>query len=557
MYKHYFFKKIVVCSIIFLFFGVNCVTTMSNLINDELNFNLEINKKFLESILHIEIQRPIFERPPGIEWIKTFGGESFNDEAYDVKLTKDGGFIIAGMTRTYSSDYYEAGWLIKTDSNGAEEWNHTYGEPGALNIDTARSVQQTSDDGYVFTGSTFSYNIDNDLKVWLVKTDANGSEEFNKVYGGNRGFSVQQTKDGGYIICGDGPLLEGLLLKTDNNGNESWRKLFWGYPGNKASGFSVNETIDGGFVFTGSLFYVDEDIEPDIFMIKTDRNGTEEVNVTFGGKNIYARGQSVCQTSDGGYIILGYTLLKEPYDGAYAWLIKTDINGNEVWNKTFGEKDYDYLGEDVLQCDDGGYIIAGSCKFKYGEDSSWLIKTDSFGNKTWQITIQATEQYEKMMYSVDKTVDGGYILSGEIFNGLGDALLVKIASSDAPYNPEIDGPSKGIPDKDYNYTFVTSDPNDEQLYYWIEWGDGSKTGWLGPFDSGVEITESHVWNKRGFYIIKAKAKNTNGLESGFSELEINIPRNRKSIDNLFLRFLEKHPQLFPILKQLLGLQLDI
>lgn len=546
MHKYYLFKKILAYCLIFLFFCVNSVTTMSKLIDDDLNFTLEINNKLLESISHIRIQRPIFKISPGVEWVKTFGGESFNDEAYDVKLTKDGGFILAGMTRTYGPDHYEAGWLIKTDSNGTEEWNQTYGEPGTLKTDYSRSVQQTSDDGYVFAGSTRSYNVYDDSEVWLVKTDENGYEEFNKVYGGLRGYSVQQTKDGGYIVCGDGPLAGGLLLKTDENGNESWRKEFWGYPGNQAVGHSVNETIDGGFVFTGPLFYADEDIKTDIFLIKTDKNGTEEINVTFGKADWAEKGYSVYNTDDGGYIIAGF--VNDPDDWLKAWLIKTDEKGVMTWNKTFGEKNYDYFGEDVLQCDDGGYILAGYTIFDDNEYSSWLIKTDSYGNKLWQIIIPATEQYEKKMYSVDKTVDGGYIFAGETFNGLGDAILVKIAPSNAPYNPDIDGPSRGIPYEEYDYTFVTTDPNDEQVFYWIEWGDGSNSGWLGPFDSDIEITESHIWDTRGLYTIKAKAKNINGLESGFSQLEVTIPRTRASSYLWYHWFLDR----FQMLERLLS-----
>ena len=539
MYKHYLFRKILVYCIIFLFFSVNSLTTMSKLIDDDFNLALEINKKPLKSISYIEIQRPILEEPPGIQWIKTFGDEPFYDEGYDVKLTRDGGFIITGMTRSYGPDHYEAGWLIKTDSNGFEEWNQTYGEPGGLNKDWGHSVQQTSDSGYVFTGTSFSYNPNNDMMIWLVKTDVNGTEEFNKVYGKGRGFSVQQTKDGGYIVCGDGPSAQPLLLKTDENGNESWRRTYW----SSGAGNSVDETIDGGFVFIGDVD-IEGDDDIDIFLIKTDRNGTEEIKTTFGKADWFERGDSVHYTDDGGYIIAGF--VNNPDDWIKAWLIKTDENGIEVWNRTFGEKNYKYFGEDVLQCDDGGYILTGYYIYSFNEYSSWLIKTDSYGNKIWQVTIPYTEKSNKIIHSVDKTVDGGYILAGDIGpGGIGDALLVKIAPSDAPYNPDIDGPTRGIPDEEYNYTFVTSDPNDEQVYYWIEWGDSSNTGWLGPFDSDVEITESHIWDTRGLYTIKAKAKNINGLESGFSELEVNIPRTRiSSYHWLFERF--------PILERLLG-----
>jgi len=505
-----------------------------------LGYNTGIKEKITVSIV---------EEPPGIQWIKTFGGEPFNDEGYDVKLTKDGGFIIAGMTRSYGPDHYEAGWLIKTDSNGSEEWNQTYGEPGGLNIDLSNSVQQTVDGGYIFAGMTQSYSsADKDVEVWLVKTDENGNEEFNKVYGGNRGYSVQQTRDGGYIVCGDGLLSSALLLKTDCDGNESWRRTYWGYPGNQAVGYSVNETIDGGFVFTGPIYYEGKDTDTDIFLIKTDRNGTEEINITFGKTIRYEVGNSVHNTNDGGYIIAGF--INNPDDWIKSWLIKTDENGNMEWNRTFGEKNYDYFGEDVLQCDDGGYILTGYCIYEYIEYSSWLIKTDSYGNKIWQVTIPYTQKSHKTIYSVDKSTNGGYILAGDITpGGIGDALLVKIASGDAPYNPDINGPSRGIPDEEYDYTFVTSDPNDEQVYYWIDWDDGSNTGWLGPFDSDVEITRSHIWDKRGVYTIQAKAKNINGFESGYGELEVNIPRTRASSYLWYEWLLER----FPLLERLLGL----
>lgn len=439
----------------------------------------------------------ILEEPPGIQWTKTFGDEPFRDEGYDVKLTRDGGFIIAGMTKSYGPDHYEAGWLIKTDSNGSEEWNKTYGEPGALDGDWGESVQQTSDGGYIFTGTSFSYNPNNNMELWLVKTDANGSEEFNKVYGWGRGFSVQQTMDGGYIIvCRDGA----LLIKTDENGNESWRKTYW----SSGTGTTVDVTIDGGFVFTGYVAINEDDT--DIFLIKTDRNGTEEIKTTFGNAEWYERGYSIHNTDDGGYIITGFA--NNPDDWIKAWLIKTDENGTMEWNKTFGEKNYDYFGRDVLQCDDGGYIIAGEFGNLYEDCSAWLLKTDSNGNEEWEVTIPYTVHSNKVFNSVDKTIDGGYILAGEIGpGGIIDVLLVKIAPSDSPYNPDIDGPTRGIPDEEYNYIFVTSDPNDEQVYYWIDWDDGSNTGWLGPFDPDVEITRSHIWDTRGLYTVKAKAKN--------------------------------------------------
>ena len=228
-------------------------------------------------------------------------------------------------------------------------------------------------------------------------------------------------------------------------------------------------------------------------------------------------------------------------------MIKTDENGTMDWNRTFGEKNYDYCCEDVLQCDDGGYILAGEFCDLYEDCSAWLLKTDSNGTEEWQVTIPYTEKSNKVFNSIDKTVDGGFILAGDIGpGGICDALLVKIASGDAPYNPDINGPSRGIPDEEYNYTFVTSDPNDEQVYYWIDWADGSNSGWLGPFDPDVEITRSHIWDTRGVYTIQAKAKNINGFESGYGELEVNIPRTRASSYYWFLDH-------FPMLERLFNI----
>ena len=128
---------------------------------------------------------------------------------------------------------------------------------------------------------------------------------FMKTFGGtlwDYGNSVQQTKEGGYIIVGETSLIENgssdiWLIKTDFHGNEEWIKTFDGSNRDYAS--SIQETIDGGYVFTGSK---GTDYHSDIWLIKTDAQGNKEWNQLFGGVD-YDFGNFVCQTNDNGYII--------------------------------------------------------------------------------------------------------------------------------------------------------------------------------------------------------------------------------------------------------------
>jgi len=361
---------------------------------------------------------------PSIEWDKTFGGGSW-DTGVSVQQTSDGGYIIAGSTDSYGAGSADV-WLIKTDTDGNDIWKKTF---GGSDGDRGQSVQQTSDGGYIIAGSTDSYGA-GIVDVWLIKTDADGNDIWDKTFGGSdvdRGWSVQQTSDGGYIIAGDTQSygagnMDVWLIKTDADGNDIWKKTFGGSGGDV--GESVQQTSDGGYIIAGNTSSYGAGIV-DVWLIKTDADGNDIWEKTFGGSH-WDSGESVQQTSDGGYIIAGYTF-SFGEGGFDVWLIKTDADGNDIWNKTFGGSEHDY-GRAVQQTSDGGYIIAGDTEsYGAGKSDVWLIKTDADGERIWDKTIGGSD--DEFGVSVQQTSDGGYIIAGETESfgaGKSDVWLIKV-----------------------------------------------------------------------------------------------------------------------------------
>jgi len=355
---------------------------------------------------------------------KTFGG-SESDEGFSVEETTDSGFIIAGYTYSYGNGGQDL-YLIKTDMNGNELWSRTFGES---NNDVGVSVAETDDGGFIITGSTSSYG-NGSYDVYLLKTDMNGNELWSRTFGGigsDYGNSVEETTDGGFIITGStssygNGSYDVYLLKTDMDGNELWSRTFGGSEGD--AGFSVEETTDGGFIITGNTGSYGNGSR-DVYLIKTDSNGTELWSKTFGGSE-GDYGYSVAEADDEGFIITGYTR-SYGNEGADVYLLKTDMNGNELWSKTFGGIGYD-IGAFVEETLDGGFIITGSSSYGNGGIDAYLIRTNMNGTELWSKTFGGSE--DDYGYSVEETSDGGFIITGLTYSyGNGgenaDVYLVK------------------------------------------------------------------------------------------------------------------------------------
>ena len=364
----------------------------------------------------------------GQGWEQTYDIVPTEEYGKSIQQTMDGGYIILGNGMDYE-------FLIKTDSIGNEEWFQIF---DSELYNEGESVQQTMDGGYIITGYTSSL-VTESFEVFLMKTNENGEEEWSQTFGGtenDRGLSVQQTSDGGYIITGDtGSFGNGgkdvYLIKTNENGEEEWSQTF----GGEESDYSkfVQQTSDGGYIITGDTGSFGNGGK-DVYLIKTNENGEEEWSQTFGGEESdYSK--FVQQTSDGGYIITGDTG-SFGNGGKDVYLIKTNENGDSLWTKTFGGIGDDF-GRSVQQTSDGGYVIFVK-DLSSGESihtvngfgiSMTLIKTDENGDQECYQTF-GTENILMMTYSGQQTLDGGYVLLGRMFdftygNSSSEVLLIK------------------------------------------------------------------------------------------------------------------------------------
>jgi len=370
-----------------------------------------------------------FAQPgPDALWTRTYGGAS-DDAAYSVQETRDEGYIVAGFTMPLGADDKDF-YLVKTDANGKQVWGQRY---GGNDPDECYSVRQTSDGGYILGGYTYSFGAGN-KDFWLVKTDANGRQLWSKTFGGggeDECRSVQQTSEGGYILAGTTESFgagwhDAWIVKTDPNGKELWSRTFGGEGEDRC--YSIDQTSDGGYILGGDTS-PHESGGSDFWLVKTDAKGNRLWSRTLGGENDEFF-HSLQQTSDGGYILAGFAF-------SWSWsggengilLMKTAAKGDSLWSRTFGGKRAGSYPS-VRQTSDGGYILGGytwsSGVGTPDHSNMYLVKTDGNGKQLWSKTYGG--KWPDECYSVQQTSDGGYILAGCTYSfgsGRGDIWLVK------------------------------------------------------------------------------------------------------------------------------------
>jgi predicted secreted protein len=309
-----------------------------------------------------------------VEWNQTYGGTD-NEASGDMCLTSDEGYAMVGGTYSFGAGSQDF-WLVKTDANGTMQWNMTYGGTGS---EYAYHVVQTVDGGYALLGQTSSFGAGS-YDFWLVKTDANGTMQWNMTYGGtgsDTGIHVLQTEDEGYALAGHtgsfgAGSLDAWLIKTDTEGNVQWNMTYGGT--GSEYGQCLERTSDGGYGIAcmtnsfgaGSL---------DFWFVKIDSSGNMQWNQTYGGTGMDGPTHFI-QTIDGGYAMVGFTTSSSNQD---ACLLKTDSAGTLEWNMTYGGAGTE-IAYALLQTSDGGYLFTcNTNSFGAGGNDIWLVKTDELG----------------------------------------------------------------------------------------------------------------------------------------------------------------------------------
>jgi len=313
--------------------------------------------------------------------------------------SRSGTYQIRAMAKNKREAFSELSSAHTVSISSSESWTKTF---GGTNDERGYSIKQTVDGGYIIAGTYSQFDA---YDVYLAKTDGLGNLQWSKVFtraGWDEGHSVQLTTDGGYIIAGyaSGNL---YLLKTDGAGNLVWEKTF--DTGYSECGYEVQPTTDGGYIMVGTIMRTWSNLA--ICLIKTDGNGILVWQKIIEGSNNKVKAFSVKPTTDGGYIIAGEALIAG-YDDDIK-LIKTDGQGSILWEKTFGSTDCDDFAWSIIQTNDGGYAVTGQM-----DDLMCLIKTDNAGNSIWQKKFNIGDEGNNgsVGWSVQQTRDGGYLIAG-------------------------------------------------------------------------------------------------------------------------------------------------
>lgn len=353
-----------------------------------------------------------------ILWNQTYGGSDY-DWGYRVIECSGGGFAIAGSNNRNI-------WLIRTDRDGNHLWNQTYAK-GYLG--EAYALVECSTGGFLLCG-VYDSGGPSQSDTILIRTNADGVELWNQTYGDTNydvGYSVIETSSGGFAFCGStegyGAVFDDAwLVQTDSDGNHIWNRTYGGLGHDYA--YMLVECSTGGFALVGSTrsFGV---IATDMWLVRVDVDGIPLWNRTFGGVD-WDEGFSLIELDDGGFALQGTT--RDGASNEDYWLVRTNATGQHLWNQTYGGLNQEW-GVGIIEASDGGFILSGASEsYGAGDWDAWIVHTDEYGNHLWNLTCGDT-LFEECFWFIECS-DGGFVFPGDTESygaGYSDAWLFRIS----------------------------------------------------------------------------------------------------------------------------------
>ena len=491
--------------------------------------------------------------------------------------------------------------MVTNEQAVANEKTHAFILPEILGMNRGW-IEQASGFWDASRGINFLDAVDENT-AWAVGYDGSGGGVYETLFtttadGGSSWYASKIIIDEGYAL--------GNICGLD--GNTAWAAVF--STGEQDENCGIYKTTDGGeswthqfegpYSFANNVWFFDEndgvalgDQADDYFEIWTSDDGgdswTRVPEEDFSGHEVVPGeyGWTGCMEAVGDNTIVFGTHAPEGYafisqDRGHTWFgsftgcegsgLNPGVNALAFKDSNHGLAAHDNGATlDLYTTSDGGvnWEEITPTGTPYASGLSYVPGTD---NK--YISTGGAEGYSGASYSLDggqnwmeftevtgiqllscDFIDGGIGWAGSFNTDEFTGGMYKYIPDDnePPEIPSITGQTNGNAGTEYTYTFNSEDPDGDDVYYYVMWDDGYTEVWDGPHASGADADIAHTYANQGDYTIKAKARDDMGAESAWGELVVTMPRNKAVNFPFFLRILENHPNLFPVLRQLLGL----
>jgi len=491
-------------------------------------------------------------------WVEPVGGTGW-DQGNSICIGPDGdiyvtgffsGTVYFGETKLTSKGYVDI-FIAKIDPNGNWLWAKKSG--GSLGNDGADSIKVDSNGNIYIEG-------------WFYEEAYFGNIVISS-YGKSDAYVAKLDSEGNWqwvIKCGGSKDESGSDMSIDSSGNVYFSGFFCnvGYFGDEiltsvgsADGFIAKLDTNGSWLWVnqvGGIGYVD------CYTIITDSVGNIFVSGSFGDTTLI-----------GGTEFTSYGL-------SDIFIARLDSDGNWQWVKQTGGNELDE-GRGITFDSFGNVYVTGvfSDDAHFGNQviktcrvwDFFITKLDTNGNFLWTISPE-TDGYSMicMGYGIILDNEGNILTTGCFYGsvifgnqklthyGHYDVFVAKSNAENEPPNiPEISGPKTGKPNEEYIYTIRSRDPEFHDVYYYIDWGDGEIEEWVGPYHSHFPKYFFHIWDKEGAYVIRVKARDSEGGESNWATLTVTMSRSR-AINTPFLNVLQNYPILFQLFQRFFNLQ---